>query len=44
MTLKTHELSIADAVATVTLNRPNKRNPNNPTLHVEMTDLLEQLR
>ncbi|MPZ57236.1 MAG: p-hydroxycinnamoyl CoA hydratase/lyase [Rhizobiales bacterium] len=44
MTYKTLDLSIADAVATVTLNRPEKRNAMNPTLHVEMTDLLEQLR
>src|SRR5688500_12284184 len=44
MALKTLEVSIADAVATVTLNRPDKRNAMNPTLHIEMTDLLEQLR
>ena len=44
MTFKTLELSITDSVATVTLNRPNKRNAMNPTLHIEMTDLLEQLR
>lgn len=44
MAFKTLELAIADGVATVTLNRPDKRNAMNPTLHVEMTELLEQLR
>jgi feruloyl-CoA hydratase/lyase len=44
MAYETLQLSIADAVATVTLNRPDKRNAMNPTLHIEMTDLLEQLR
>src|SRR5688500_6332900 len=44
MAFKTLDLSIANAVATVTLNRPDKRNAMNPTLHIEMTELLEQLR
>lgn len=44
MAFKTLDLSIADSVATVTLNRPDKRNAMNPTLHTEMTELLEQLR
>jgi enoyl-CoA hydratase/carnithine racemase len=29
--------------ATVTLNRPAKRNAMSPTLHLEMADLLEKL-
>jgi feruloyl-CoA hydratase/lyase len=33
-----------DGIATVTLNRPNKRNAMNPRLHEEMTVALEQLR
>lgn len=37
-------VEIKDAVATVTLNRPAKRNAMSPSLHVEMTDVLEKLR
>jgi len=33
-----------DGIATVTLNRPNKRNAMSPRLHEEMTAMLEQLR
>ena len=44
MAYETLQLSIAEAVAIVTLNRPDKRNAMNPTLHIEMTDLLEKLR
>jgi trans-feruloyl-CoA hydratase/vanillin synthase len=33
----------ADGVTTITLNRPNKRNAMNPTLHLEMRDALEKL-
>jgi trans-feruloyl-CoA hydratase/vanillin synthase len=33
-----------DGVATVTLNRPEKKNAMNPKLHYEMTDALEKLR
>ncbi|MCW5770088.1 MAG: p-hydroxycinnamoyl CoA hydratase/lyase [Rhodospirillaceae bacterium] len=44
MAYKTLKLEIADSIALVTLNRPEKRNAMNPTMHVEMTDLLEKLR
>jgi feruloyl-CoA hydratase/lyase len=44
MSYETLDVSIADAVATVTLNRADKRNAMNPTMHIEMTDLLEELR
>jgi len=37
-------VDIADAVATVTLNRPAKRNAMSPSLHLEMADVLEKLR
>lgn len=33
-----------DGVATITLNRPGKKNAMNPRLHVEMTQALEELR
>jgi trans-feruloyl-CoA hydratase/vanillin synthase len=37
-------VDIKDAVATVTLNRPAKRNAMSPTLHLEMAETLEKLR
>jgi trans-feruloyl-CoA hydratase/vanillin synthase len=37
-------IDIADGVATLTLNRPEKRNAMNPRLHEEVTDALERLR
>ena len=37
-------VSIENAVATVTLNRPNKRNAMSPALHIEMVEVLEKLR
>ena len=37
-------VEIENAVATVTLNRPAKRNAMSPTLHLEMADVLERLR
>src|SRR6185503_2083379 len=40
----TFTVSIENAVATVTLNRPAKRNAMSPTLHLEMAEALEKLR
>jgi enoyl-CoA hydratase/carnithine racemase len=37
-------VDIKDAVATVTLNRPSKRNAMSPMLHLAMADMLEKLR
>jgi trans-feruloyl-CoA hydratase/vanillin synthase len=37
-------LDIQEGVATITFNRPDKRNAMNPRLHEEMTAALEQLR
>lgn len=37
-------VDIKDKVATVTFNRPNKRNAMSPAVHVEMTEVLEKLR
>jgi trans-feruloyl-CoA hydratase/vanillin synthase len=37
-------VSIENAVATVTLNRPAKRNAMSPSLHLEMAEVLEKLR
>jgi feruloyl-CoA hydratase/lyase len=36
--------AVADGVATLTLNRPEKKNAMNPRMHEEMTEALEQLR
>jgi feruloyl-CoA hydratase/lyase len=33
-----------DNIATITFNRPNKRNAMNPMLHQEMVDVLTELR
>jgi feruloyl-CoA hydratase/lyase len=44
MTYQTLLLDKADRVATITLNRPKKRNAMNPTLHEEMAHALEALR
>lgn len=44
MSFETLLLEKQDGIATVTLNRPNKRNAMNPRLHEEMTVALEQLR
>ena len=40
----TVQVSIENAVATVTLNRPAKRNAMSPSLHLEMAETLEKLR
>ena len=37
-------VDVADGVATITLNRPHKRNAMSPQLHQDMTDVLEALR
>jgi len=37
-------VEIKDAIATVTLNRPAKRNAMSPSLHLEMVGVLEKLR
>ena len=44
MAYKTLDIAVADKIATITINRPDKRNAMNPTLHEEMTDALETLR
>jgi trans-feruloyl-CoA hydratase/vanillin synthase len=37
-------VEVKDRVATLTLNRPEKRNAMSPRLHIEMTDALERIR
>ena len=44
MPFETLLLDTQDGVATITFNRPNKRNAMSPRLHEEMTAALEQLR
>ncbi len=44
MKLETLKLDIAESVATIMFDRPDKKNAMNPLLHVEMTGLLERLR
>lgn len=44
MDTKTIKVEIADGVAKVILNRPNKKNAMNPQLHEDMTAVLEKLR
>ena len=44
MQFETLKVDISDSVAKITLNRPDKKNAMNPTLHVEMTELLDTLR
>jgi trans-feruloyl-CoA hydratase/vanillin synthase len=44
VTSKAVEIVVADKVAKVVLNRPNKKNAMNPQLHAEMTEALEALR
>ena len=40
----TVQVSIENAIATVTFNRPAKRNAMSPALHLEMAQVLEKLR
>jgi feruloyl-CoA hydratase/lyase len=44
MKYETLLIDIADGVATITLNRPNKKNAMSPKLHEEMTHALDSLR
>jgi trans-feruloyl-CoA hydratase/vanillin synthase len=44
MKYETLLIDIADGVATITLNRPNKKNAMSPRLHQDMTAALEALR
>ena len=44
MTYETLLVDVADHVATISLNRPNKRNAMNPALHRDMMAALEALR
>lgn len=44
MQFETLLVDIADGVATITLNRPAKRNAMSPQMHQDMTDALEALR
>jgi trans-feruloyl-CoA hydratase/vanillin synthase len=44
MTYQTLDLEKKDGIATITLNRPSKRNAMNPQLHKEMAALLDELR
>lgn len=37
-------LDVADSIATITLNRPDKRNAMNGALHQRMTEILEEVR
>ncbi len=43
-TYETLLIDVSERVATLTLNRPEKRNAMSPTLHLEMADALERLR
>jgi trans-feruloyl-CoA hydratase/vanillin synthase len=43
MTYKTIKVETKDQVTTITLNRPERRNAMNPTLHLEMVDALTAL-
>lgn len=40
---RTIQVTIEDNVATVTLNRPEKKNAMNPTMHHEMSSVLDEL-
>lgn len=44
MDFETLLVDIADGIAVITFNRPDKRNAMNPKLHVEMASALETLR
>lgn len=44
MNTETIQVTIADNVAKVMLNRPHKKNAMNPQLHADITEVLEKLR
>lgn len=44
MELETIKVAIADGIAKVVFNRPNKKNAMNPQLHKDITHVLERLR
>lgn len=44
MDFKTVKIDRADGIATVTLNRPEKKNAMNPQMHREMCELLREVR
>ena len=44
MKLDTLLVDVADGIATITLNRPHKKNAMNPALHRDMTAALDGLR
>jgi trans-feruloyl-CoA hydratase/vanillin synthase len=44
MTFDTILVDVADGIATITLNRPHKKNAMNPAVHRDMTSALDQLR
>jgi feruloyl-CoA hydratase/lyase len=44
MAYETILLEVEDGVGVLTLNRPQKKNAMNPTMHVEVTDALERAR
>lgn len=44
MNYETLQIEVANRIATITLNRPDKRNCMSPQLHREMSDALEKLR
>jgi feruloyl-CoA hydratase/lyase len=44
MSYQTLKVDVADKVATITFNRPEKKNAMNPQMHRDMTAVLEELR
>src|SRR4051794_23156867 len=44
MKYQTIATKVSEGVATITLNRPDKRNAMNPRMHEEITEALDDLR